>query len=155
MNTISTARNGLRYNTIACGWKRHPRSILAAVGSGRIWLLLSVFLCLPTAPVRAQTTQPDRNQFYSLVELTELIQKTKEAGFSDEQIKNMQIKDGDKVINVMDYIRKIENKRIFEQKQLEDFRNRKFLTVQDIYGELIKLEPDALTRLREELTSGQ
>ena len=67
----------------------------------------------------------------------------------------MQIKDGDKVINVMDYIRKIENKRIFEQKQLEEFRNRKFLTVQDIYGELIKLEPDALTRLREELTSGQ
>lgn len=121
----------------------------------KIHLLVAIFPFLLVTPIQAQTPQRDRNQFHKVIELTKLIQKAKEAGFSDDDIKNMQIKDGEQVINVVDYISKIENKKIFEQKKLNDFKKKRFLTMKDIFSELIKLEPDVLTRLREELIGEQ
>ena len=116
-------------------------------------IIIALFLCFSTLPAQAQTVKSNRNQFYSVVELTRLIQRAKEAGFSDDEIANLQIKDGDQVINVKEYIERIENKKIFKQQQLEAFKKKKFLTINDIYTELVKLEPDVLTRLREELVS--
>ncbi len=116
-------------------------------------MLLALLLLFWSVPVRTQTPQKGRKQFYELIELTKLIEKAKEAGFSDEEIENLQIRDGEQVINVTDYIGRIKGKKIFEQEKLDDFKKKKFLTVRDIFVELVKLEPNVLTRLREELAS--
>ncbi len=72
---------------------------------------------------------------------------------SDESIRNMEIRDGDKKINLFDYIEQEKLDRLKNQEYLKELMNKNFLTVNDIYKELIKTEPEVIQKLREELVS--
>ncbi|MCP4296823.1 MAG: hypothetical protein GY786_14575 [Proteobacteria bacterium] len=95
----------------------------------------------------------DRKQFYDIVELTKIIEKARDAGFSEEQISRLELRDGDTTINVKDYLDEIKRRKLLRDKKLKEFLNKNFLTVRDIFKELLVLEPDKLAKLREELVS--
>ncbi|PCI29582.1 MAG: hypothetical protein COB67_03660 [SAR324 cluster bacterium] len=97
--------------------------------------------------------QDPRRQFYDVVELTKLIEKAREAGFSDEQIARLELRDGGRTVNVQAYMESLRQKKSMRDEKLQNFLNKKFLTVQDIFKELLILEPSVLIRLREELVS--
>ena len=94
-----------------------------------------------------------REMYYDMVELSKLIEISREAGFSDEQLRRMEIRDGDRTINIAEYLRKIERKKTIKDEAVKEFLKKKFLTVQDIYNEMLKLEPTTLIKVREELVS--
>ena len=99
------------------------------------------------------STAQRRDQFTDIVELIKLLEKAGEAGFDSEYLKNLYIQDGDRKISVYEYM---EQKRLAENiknKKLKEFLEKQFLTIQDIYNELVKLEPETLMSLREELVS--
>jgi hypothetical protein len=94
-----------------------------------------------------------RDMYYDLVELSKLIEISREAGFSEQQLRGLEIRDGSRTVNVMEYIHRIESKKLQKKEALKNFLSKQFLTVQDIYDEMLKLEPDTLIQLREELVS--
>ncbi len=95
----------------------------------------------------------DRRQFYDIIELTKIIEKARDAGFSEEQIARLELRDGDTTINVKDYLDEIKRRKLLRDKKLKEFLSKNFLTVRDIFKELLVLEPDKLAKLREELVS--
>lgn len=94
-----------------------------------------------------------RRKYYSVEELIVLIERAREAGVSEENLKKLEIRDGDKEINVFDYIAKEKMEKLQKDKNLKELLSKKFLTVNDIYSELIKSEPEIIQKLREELVS--
>ena len=94
-----------------------------------------------------------RRKFYSVEELIKLIEQAREAGMSEEDLKSMEIIDGDQEINVLDYIEQKRLQRLLKDKKLKELLSKNFLTVNDIYKELIKTEPNVIQKLREELVS--
>lgn len=106
---------------------------------------------LTAASVIAQEGR--RDMYYDIVELSKLIEISREAGFNDEQLRGMEIRDGNRSINIAEYLREIERKKMIKDEAVKDFLKKKFLTVQDIYNEMLKLEPATLIKVREELVS--
>lgn len=104
-------------------------------------------------PLLSQQGSTGRKQFYNLVELTKLIQRAREAGFSEEELRNLEIIDAGRTINVTDYMNEILNRQKIADQKLKDFLGKRFLTVGDVYNEMVKLEPNILIKLREELVS--
>jgi hypothetical protein len=94
-----------------------------------------------------------RRKFYNVEELIRLIEQAREAGMSEEDLQNMEIIDGDQEINVMEYIEKKRLARLLKNQRLKELLSKNFLTVNDIYKELIKTEPSVIQKLREELVS--
>ncbi len=113
-------------------------------------LVLSLFLTTGLADEGAKT---GRRKFYSIEELIRLIERGRESGMSEEALGKLELRDGDKQINVLDYIEKEKLKKLKKDKKLKELLEKKFLTVNDIYGELIKQEPRVIEQLREELVS--
>lgn len=111
---------------------------------------LSLFVVFP---LFSQQDNTGRRQFYDLVELTKIIQRARDAGFSEEELKNLELKEAGTTINVYDYMNEILARRRIEDEKLKAFLSKKFLTVGDVYQEMVDLEPDVLTKLREELVS--
>lgn len=106
-----------------------------------------------TLPLFSQQDNTGRRQFYDLVELTKLIQRARDAGFSEEELKNLEIRESGVTINVNDYMNEILARRKIADDKLKAFLSKRFLTVGDVYHEMVNLEPDVLTKLREELVS--
>ena len=104
-------------------------------------------------PLFSQQNNTGSRQFYDLVELTKLIQRARDAGFSEEELKNLEIKESGRTINVNDYMNEILARRKIADEKLKAFLSKRFLTVGDVYHEMVNLEPDILTKLREELVS--
>lgn len=119
----------------------------------RFFLFFSL-LCLLIPPSFAQDQQnTGRRKYYSVEQLILLIERAREAGVSEENLKKMEIRDGDKEINVFDYIAREKMEKLKKDKILKDLLSKKFLTVNDIYSELVKSEPQVIQKLREELVS--
>ena len=114
-------------------------------------LLLVAAVALPISITAAR--EKDRAKFYKIDELNRLIQKAKEAGFSEKDLETLILRDADKSINVNEYIAEMEHDEKVKIQKLQEFLNKRFLTIGDIYKEMIKLEPDTLINLREELVS--
>ena len=72
---------------------------------------------------------------------------------SEEDLKNMEIIDGDQEINVLEYIEQKRLQRLMKDQKLKELLSKNFLTVNDIYKELVKTEPAVIQKLREELVS--
>lgn len=72
---------------------------------------------------------------------------------SDEDLKKMELQDGDRKINILEYMAELERLRALKDKELEEFLNKKFLTINDIFNELIMSEPKVIKKLREKLVS--
>jgi DNA-binding transcriptional MerR regulator len=119
---------------------------------GRILLFCSLSFFI-VFPLFSQEGNTGRRQFYDLVELTKIIQRARDAGFSEEELKNLELKDAGTTINVYDYMNEILARQRIEDEKLKNFLSKRFLTVGDVYQEMVNLEPDALTKLREELVS--
>ena len=119
---------------------------------GRILLFCSLSFFI-VFPLFSQEGNTGRRQFYDLVELTKIIQRARDAGFSEEELKNLELKDAGTTINVYDYMNEILARQRIEDEKLKAFLSKRFLTVGDVYQEMVNLEPDALTKLREELVS--
>ena len=105
------------------------------------------------SPIYPQQKNTGRKQFYDLIELTKLIQRAREAGFSEEELKGLTLVDAGKTINVSEYMEEILTRRRIADEKLKAFLQKKFITVQDVYSEMVQLEPNVLTKLREELVS--
>jgi DNA-binding transcriptional MerR regulator len=120
---------------------------------GRIILLFCSLSFIMVFPLFSQEGNTGRRQFYDLVELTKIIQRARDAGFSEEELKNLELKDAGTTINVYDYMNEILARQRIEDEKLKDFLSKRFLTVGDVYQEMVNLEPDELTKLREELVS--
>ena len=94
-----------------------------------------------------------RRQFYTLEKLIKLIEQARDAGMSDENLKKMELQDGDRKINILEYMAELERLRALKDKELEEFLSKKFLTINDIFNELIVSEPKVIKKLREKLVS--
>ncbi|MCP4756555.1 MAG: hypothetical protein GY866_37305 [Proteobacteria bacterium] len=115
--------------------------------------VLIIAFCLLVTTGAAKEPANNREKFNRIPELIKLIQRARDAGMSDEDLKNLELRDGDKTFNVNDYIE--DSKRIERTKddKLKRFLSKKFLTVNDIFKELIVSEPGVIKKLREELVS--
>ncbi|MDT8446908.1 MAG: hypothetical protein RRB13_08470 [bacterium] len=117
-------------------------------------LILCLLLLVFTAPLMAQSVVVDqRDQFRDIENLIKLIEKARENGLSDEEIKQLNLREQGGDINVMEYIEAFRLKKRLKDQKLQAFLEKRFLTVTDIFNELVNMEPEQLEKLREELTS--
>ena len=113
--------------------------------------MIILFLSAPLA-AKTKIDLTNREQFYKVEDLLQLIQKAKEAGFSKADIMNLTIQDGSEEINVMEYIAAVRNRDAARTRRMKEFLSKQFITPQDVFNELVTMEPDELGKLREELT---
>ncbi|MFH2132158.1 MAG: hypothetical protein ABIK68_17405 [bacterium] len=116
---------------------------------------LFIFACslLVSAGYSQEQSNQARRQFYNLEELIKIIDRARESGMSDEDLKKLELHDGDRKINVLEYMAELERLRAMKDKELEIFLSKKFLTINDIFNELIVSEPNVIKKLREKLVS--
>jgi hypothetical protein len=118
--------------------------------------LLFIGLCcclMASTGFGQEPSDPGRRQFYDIAELIRLIERAREAGMTDEELHQLEIRDGDRIINVMEYKAEFERLQRLKEERLKAFLSKQFLTVNDIFQELIVTEPDVIRKLREELVS--
>lgn len=147
INDTSVTEKKIDYTIIVCF---HLVEVVLRILKSCVTFIVGIFLI--TGGVVAQDNV-GRRQFYDIVELSKLIEKAREAGFTDEQIARLQLRDSGDSIDVEKYMNEIRQKKIMRDRKLKEFLSKKFLTIQDIYKELVTLEPDVLNKLREELVS--
>lgn len=82
-----------------------------------------------------------------------MIERFREAGMTDEQLKKLEIIDGDTKINVLKHKADLERAKMLKKQKLQEFLDKDFLTVNDIFRELIVSEPGVIKKIREELVS--
>jgi hypothetical protein len=126
------------------------------MGMGKRGVIIGCVVVFCLTFVTAAAINPekiDRKKFYKIAELIKLIEKAREAGISEEDLAKLELRDGDKKINVMDYMEEFERLKRSKDERLKRFLSKKFLTVHDIYNELIISEPGVIKKLREELVS--
>ncbi len=116
-------------------------------------LLVSACSLAFSAGYSQARSQQARRQFYNLNELIRIIDQAREAGMSDEDLKSLELHDGNRKINVLEYMAELERLKAMKDKELEDFLSKKFLTINDIFNELIVSEPKVIKKLREKLVS--
>ncbi len=115
-------------------------------------LIFLLLLLLPLSLWAEQAPrQINREQFLEVNNLLKMIQRMRDAGFTDEQIQQLDIKDGGRKINVMAYIEELRQKKEGRDAKVQAFLNKNFLTVKDLFDELSTLEPETLAKLRDEL----
>lgn len=125
-----------RYNK----WKK----LAALLGIG------SVLGLMVAAPVQSQ--QVEQEGFRNVVELRRLMEVAREAGFSDEEMREITIEDNEgNIVNVWKYLEEIERKKRLEAEKRKAQEEKIYLTVQDVFTELKKDEPADLTRLRDKI----
>jgi len=128
--------------------RRFSSWILVFIGTALLF-----YAIMPFGELTAQDENTGRRQFYNIAKLVKIIEDARKAGFSDEELKKLELRDGDQVINIMDYMEELERIRKLKDQRLQEFLNKRFLTVKDIYNELIAAEPEVIKKLREELVS--
>ena len=118
-------------------------------------LCLLIFTCslMYSMGFSQEQSYEARRQFYTLEKLIKLIEQARDAGMSDENLKKMELQDGDRKINILEYMAELERLRAMKDKELEEFLSKKFLTINDIFNELIVSEPKVIKKLREKLVS--
>lgn len=125
-----------RYNK----WKK--LAVLLGIGS--------VLGLMVAAPVQSQ--QVEQEGFRNIVELRRLMEVAREAGFSDEEMREITIEDNEgNIVNVWKYLEEIERKKRLEAEKRKAQEEKIYLTVQDVFTELKKDEPADLTRLRDKI----
>ena len=123
------------------------------MAQGLLAALVALLLAQTPAPRAADDEVPEG--LVDLQELIRLIEIARESGFSEEEIKEITIEDGGRVIKALDYYNKILDQRAKRAAALKERESRVYLTVDDIVKELVTMEPADLKRLREELVVGK
>jgi len=122
-------------------------------GIRKVLIIMGILFLFSTAGVADEVANAGRRKFYSIAELIRLIERARESGMSEEDLRKLELRDGDQQINVLDYIEKEKLGQLKKDKKMKDLLEKKFLTINDIYNELIKQEPGVIEQLREELVS--
>lgn len=105
---------------------------------------------LAAAP--ALTQEQRKKGFHDVVELKRLLAVAREAGFSDKEMREITIEDGEgKIINVWAYLEEVERLKRLEAEKRKAQEEKVYLTVQDVFTDLKKDEPADLTRLRDKI----
>jgi len=102
-------------------------------------------------PSYAEELNSGRRQFYNVVELIKLIEIAREAGYSEEEIESLTIKDENKALNAMKYIQQELKEKKTKNLEFKKLLSKKYLTIQDILNDLLALEPKALSSFRDNL----
>ena len=83
------------------------------------------------------------------------VKAAREAGFTEEEIRQMTADGNETQLNVWGYLQVIEKRRQLADEKLKAQRERVYLTVQDLFAEMKKGEPDDLTRLRDKISTNE
>ena len=129
-------------------------SCLARLTAQGLLLALLAGLVLQPAVLRAAEEEVPEG-LVDLQELIRVIEIARESGFSEEEIKEITIEDGGRVIKALDYYNRILDQRAKRAAALKEREGRVYLTVDDIVKELVVMEPADLKRLREDLLVGK
>lgn len=97
-----------------------------------------------------EPTKEDIERKKLLKELDNLIKVAKEAGFTEQEIKQITIERDGETINVWEFIQEEEKRQKSASKKKVKFQKR-YLSVRDIAKDLTKKEPKRLDELRKKL----
>lgn len=125
------------------------------------WFVIAALLCCGLGfaqPLWAQSTSTAteedeaavREQQRFLQELETLLQAARDAQFPEEEIRAITVQRDGKTINAWEYLDQEKRKQARQESRRIELRDR-YLTVQDIMGELKSQESNKLDALREEL----
>jgi hypothetical protein len=129
---------------------RSRRSRIAAWLLAPLTVLVVLALLGSAPPVISQTRNAPSKQ--SIEEMHHLIDVAKEAGLTDEQIRQITIEDEfGNVINAMDYLQGQEKAKQAELARRKAEQERVYLTPQDIFAELRTRERADLDSVRDQL----
>ena len=123
------------------------------------WKKLASLLCFGAAfgllsASPALTQEVKKEGFRNVEELKRLLAVAREAGFSEKEMREITIEDGEgNVINVWDYLEEIERQKRLEAERLKARKEKKYLTVQDVFADMRKGEPADLTQLRDKVSN--
>ncbi len=127
-----------------------PLLLLAALAGNAIWVGQGVKA--QVSPCAKLTTRIFET--YDLDELRRMLELAREAGFSEEQVRNITVEDEEgTTINAFKVIEDIERCRREEDERLAAERARVYLTPQDIFKELDVGQKKDLKDLREKMFS--
>jgi hypothetical protein len=89
---------------------------------------------------------------YDVGELRKLIQRAREAGFTEEQMHEITVDDAEgHTVNALEFLQAYDKRQKEEAARLEAERTRVYLTPKDITKELDKKQPQDLNRLRDRM----
>ncbi len=114
-------------------------------------LALGVALGAIFAPHPGTAQEVRGKGFYDVEELRRLLEVAREAGFSEQELREITIEDEGKVINVWQYLQELERKKREAAARLKAQQEKVYLTVQEQLEELKKDDPEDLTRLRDKI----
>lgn len=117
---------------------------------GAAWALLGL-AAAGASPGAAYAQDEKREGFYNVEELKRLLEVARESGFTEKELREITVEDGDKVINVWDFLKEYERKKRERAARLKAQQEKVYLTVQDVVEDLEKEQPKDLTRLRDKI----
>ncbi|MCZ6531507.1 MAG: hypothetical protein O7A08_00930 [SAR324 cluster bacterium] len=121
------------------------------MGAG--WLLLGLAISL--AGTAAQGQEEKKEGFYNVEELKRLLEVARESGFTEKEMREITIEDGDKVINVWDFLKELERKKRERAAKTKAQQEKVYLTVQDVIDEMEKDLPMDLSKLRDKISTSE
>jgi hypothetical protein len=109
-------------------------------------------LPLSQQPLTPAALLPESQEgFYDVEELERLFRIAREAGFTEDEIRNIRIEDEEgRTVNAWDYLQEIKRRRAVKDKAEAERLHRLYITVQDIIADLQRRERDDLKKLREQ-----
>jgi len=119
-----------------------------------ILMLVITSLLFATPLFAKEPSLAQRVQFKNIDSLIGLIEKARDAGLSDEEIKKLQLNLETGDVSALEYIEAFKRSKQLKDQKVKDFLAKRFLTVGDIFREMVDMEPKRLETLREELISG-
>ncbi len=117
---------------------------------GAAWALLGL-AAAGASPGAAYAQEEKREGFYNVEELKRLLEVARESGFTEKELREITVEDGDKVINVWDFLKEYERKKRERAARLKAQKEKVYLTVQDVVEDLEKEQPKDLSRLRDKI----
>lgn len=116
-------------------------------------LLLSCFVAFPSLQAQNMTeeeAEAARIEQRFLNELETLLKAARDAQFPEEEVRSITVQREGKTINAFEYLEQAKRQQARKESRRVVLRDR-YLTVQDIMGELKSQESGKLDSLREEL----
>jgi len=125
-----------------------------------VYLMKSTLLLLITGLLfspflfAGEPTLTQRVQFKDIDALIGLIEQARDSGLTDEEIKKLQLNLEEGDVSALEYIEAFKRRKQMKDQKLKEFLDTRFLTVGDIFKEMVDMEPKRLETLREELING-
>ena len=131
------------------GWKLRRAAGGVSTALVIVWIMLAcVFWAF------GQTAGP--KPLVDVEELKRIIEIARESGFSEEQVREITIEDeAGNLINALDYLKALEREKQLKASASEELKNKRYLTVQEIFADLKGSEQKDLKALREKYLIGE